>query len=317
MNAADSERLAGVLENELGMYVEDGTDPDVVVFNTCSIRDHAEQKLYDTIGPYAGKKRDGKSIALVVTGCVAQQEGEALLRRVPELDVVMGPQYVTRLKSVLDSVDLGHQVVATAPAIHSDRDFSKPIREHPVKAWVNVIYGCNEHCTYCVVPSVRGMEQSRPMEAILEECRDLAAAGYREVTLLGQNIDAYGRDMVPKRNFADLLKFLNANLKDSTNMRIRYVTSHPRYFSGKEQNNERNTTGPHEETAHGGRRVLMGFGRGCHPDGFLHIFCWGCVCTIASSVCVCSFVPMFPLFLTLSLSLSHTHTHTHMFVGMG
>merc|ERR1711935_514184 len=101
---------------------------------------------------------------------------------------------------------------------------------HTVRSWVNVIYGCNEHCTYCVVPSTRGMEQSRSMESILDECLDLVNyRGYKEITLLGQNIDAYGRDMVPKRSFADLLHYLNANLPSSEGrggaIRLRYVTS--------------------------------------------------------------------------------------------
>ena len=182
------------------------------------------------MGPYAAQKRKGKQIALVVTGCVAQQEGEALLRRVPEIDVVLGPQYVPYLSNVLERVKDGHQVVATAPMLVQE-DLSQPIRGHDVRAWVNIIYGCNEHCTYCVVPATRGMEQSRTVEAILQECLDLADAGYKEVTLLGQNIDAYGRDMVPKRNFADLLEYLNARLPSP--MRIRYVTSHPRYFSDR------------------------------------------------------------------------------------
>jgi tRNA-2-methylthio-N6-dimethylallyladenosine synthase len=230
MNVADTERLAGVLENELNMKPTT-KDPDVVIFNTCSIREHAENKLYDALGPYAAKKRNGKELALVVTGCVAQQEGEELLRRVPEVDVVLGPQYIPHLKNILESVEWGHQLVATLPMIHQDRDLSKPIRDHRVRAFVNVILGCNEHCSYCVVPGTRGMEQSRPMETILDECLDLAANGYKEVTLLGQNIDAYGRDMVPKRTFADLLIYLNVNLPDG--MRIRYVTSHPRYFSDR------------------------------------------------------------------------------------
>jgi len=134
------------------------------------------------------------------------------------------------LANVLNRVQDGHQVVATAPMLIQE-DMSRPIRGHDVRAWVNVIYGCNEHCTYCVVPATRGMEQSRTMEAILKECLDLAEDGYKEVTLLGQNIDAYGRDMVPKRNFADLLEYLNARLPSP--MRIRYVTSHPRYFSDR------------------------------------------------------------------------------------
>jgi len=114
------------------------------LFNTCSIRDHAEQKLYDKLGPFAAQKRNGRKLALVVTGCVAQQEGEALLRRIPEVDVVLGPQYVPFLKNVLESVEWGRQVVATAPMLHQEaNDFSKPVRGHAVRAWVNVINGCN------------------------------------------------------------------------------------------------------------------------------------------------------------------------------
>jgi len=233
MNVSDSERLAGILENNLKLTAcNDSSKADIVILNTCSIRDHAEQKVYDLLGPYAARKRQGEPIALIVAGCVAQQEGEALLKRVPEVDLVMGPQYVSRLGDLLDDVSRGHQVVATDPTLISE-DLSRPIRGHAIRAWVNVIYGCNEHCTYCVVPGVRGVEQSRPLEGILKEVLELADAGYKEITLLGQNIDAYGRDMVPKRSFADLLHFLNENIPDGTVERIRYVTSHPKYFSDR------------------------------------------------------------------------------------
>mmetsp|Transcript_11969 Transcript_11969/g.25909 ORF Transcript_11969/g.25909 Transcript_11969/m.25909 type:complete len:751 (-) Transcript_11969:103-2355(-) len=233
MNVADSERLAGVLENNLRLKATDASsDADVVVLNTCTIRDHAEQKVYDALGPHAARKRRGEAVAIVVAGCVAQQEGEALLRRVPEVDVVMGPQYTGRLGDLLEGVGRGHQIVATDPTLISE-DMSQPVRGHATRAWVNVIHGCNEHCTYCVVPGVRGVEQSRSMESILQECLDLAEAGFKEITLLGQNIDAYGRDMMPKRTFADLLHYLNKNIPEGTIERVRYVTSHPRYFSDR------------------------------------------------------------------------------------
>jgi tRNA-2-methylthio-N6-dimethylallyladenosine synthase len=233
MNVADSERLAGVLENKLSLSIaQNPAKADVVILNTCSIRDHAEQKVYDALGPFAARKRRGEPLALIVSGCVAQQEGEALLKRVPEIDLVMGPQYVSRLGDLLDDVSRGHQVVATDPTLLSE-DLSRPVRGHDVRAWVNVINGCNEHCTYCVVPGVRGVEQSRSMESILNECMYLAEAGYKEVTLLGQNIDAYGRDLNPRRTFSDLLHYLNEGIPDGTIERIRYVTSHPRYFSDR------------------------------------------------------------------------------------
>ena len=330
MNVADSERIMGVLEGELGLKSLDGHDsgddgmdqslitksksstaksdnkksiPDVILLNTCTIRDHAEQKVYDALGPYTSLKRSGHALAIVVAGCVAQQEGEKLLRRFPEVDLVLGPQYIPWLGELLVEVGKGSQLCMTESMIWSEkanRDSSRekdgewmmPIkRGHSTRAWVNVIYGCNEHCTYCVVPSVRGVEQSRSMDAILQECRALAESGYKEVTLLGQNIvsivsvadvvvvlfefhhpyiiskwirlfliksplrlisfvscisyfvlvsslmfpilfpkDAYGRDMSPRRTFADLLHYLNDNLPPGLS-RIRYVTSHPRYFS--------------------------------------------------------------------------------------
>ena len=235
MNVADSERLEGILQHDLQLVPADDSShsssstPDLVLFNTCSIRDKAEQKLYDALGPFAALKRQGRQLALIVTGCVAQQEGEALLKRVPEIDAVLGPQYVPHLRNVLEQVVAGHQIVATAPMLLQESNSggdtglaNRPIRGHNVRAWVNVVHGCNEHCTYCVVPATRGVEQSRTMDSILSECLELAAAGYREVTLLGQNIDAYGRDMQPKRTFAQLLTFLNKRLPDQ--MRIRYVS---------------------------------------------------------------------------------------------
>lgn len=334
MNVADSERLEGVLQHQLSLRKIDTADSsdkpipgivasnkgngglsssrssgpaDLVIWNTCSIRDHAEQKVYDAVGPYAARKRkpvmlqngggtngvssnnNNKHSVLIVTGCVAQQEGEALIKRVPEIDAVIGPQYIPYLPSVLDAIlNDGQQVVLTAPNIltHNIQEqqqqnirrlnvvdramvdestqpltpgtvngldeestdginsvgwYSEPVRGNPVTAFVNVLFGCNEHCTYCVVPATRGMEQSRTMESILQECQMLANQGYKEITLIGQNIDAYGRDMVPKRNFAQLLEFLNNNLRPSTDNnndgngieRIRYVTSHPRYFTDR------------------------------------------------------------------------------------
>ena len=133
-------------------------------------------------------------LKVVVAGCVASQEGETLLRRVPEVDLVMGPHHVNRLDQLLDQVDQGSQVCAIEP-IHITEDVATPRRDSDISAWVNIIYGCNECCTYCVVPGVRGKEQSRDPDAIKREILSLGEAGYKEVTLLGQNIDAYGRDL--------------------------------------------------------------------------------------------------------------------------
>jgi tRNA-2-methylthio-N6-dimethylallyladenosine synthase len=191
MNQADSERMEGQLQalgiRRLGEE-EVKRKPDVVVLNTCSIRDRAEQKVYSHIGPHAKRKREGDDVVIVVAGCVAQQEGEALLRRAPEVDLVMGPQYANRLADLLEDVSNGNQVVAT-DAAHIMEDSTKPRRSSSVAGWVNVIYGCNERCTYCIVPTTRGVEQSRPVESIVVEVKQLVSQGYKEITLLGQNIE--------------------------------------------------------------------------------------------------------------------------------
>jgi len=234
MNKADSERMAGILD-ALGWEPCDNPDlADLILYNTCTIRDNAEQKVYSYLGRQAKRKRDQPHLTLAVAGCVAQQEGEQLLRRVPELDLVMGPQHANRLGDLLEHVLNGNQVVATEP-IHIVEDITKPRRDSDITAWVNVIYGCNERCTYCVVPNVRGTEQSRTPAAIRAEIETLAERGYKEITLLGQNIDAYGRDLpgsTPegrhKHTLTDLLSFVH----DVPGIeRIRFATSHPRYFT--------------------------------------------------------------------------------------
>ncbi|HIK09998.1 MAG TPA: tRNA (N6-isopentenyl adenosine(37)-C2)-methylthiotransferase MiaB [Oscillatoriaceae cyanobacterium M33_DOE_052] len=234
MNKADSERMAGILEEMGFQFSEDPNDADLILYNTCTIRDNAEQKVYSYLGRQAKRKQEHPELTLVVAGCVAQQEGESLMRRVPELDLVMGPQHANRLRDLLEQVFDGNQVVATEP-IHIVEDITKPRRDSKVTAWVNVIYGCNERCTYCVVPSVRGVEQSRTPEAIRAEIEILAAQGYKEITLLGQNIDAYGRDLPGTKpdgshlhTFTDLLYYIH----DVPGVeRIRFATSHPRYFT--------------------------------------------------------------------------------------
>ena len=234
MNKADSERMAGILEDMGFKWSQDPNGADLILYNTCTIRDNAEQKVYSYLGRQAKRKHKNPDLTLVVAGCVAQQEGEKILRRVPELDLVMGPQHANRLEDLLTQVFDGNQVIATEP-IHIVEDITKPRRDSTVTAWVNIIYGCNEKCSYCVVPSVRGVEQSRTPEAIYAEMELLAKQGYKEVTLLGQNIDAYGRDLPGvtasgrhKHTLTDLLY----QVHDIPGIeRLRFATSHPRYFT--------------------------------------------------------------------------------------
>mmetsp|Transcript_26852 Transcript_26852/g.42110 ORF Transcript_26852/g.42110 Transcript_26852/m.42110 type:complete len:751 (+) Transcript_26852:68-2320(+) len=297
MNSADSERIEGQLmslgirplvdyeekattmtDDNDGLFQETKTirkskkkKPDIIILNTCSIRDHAEQKVYSYLGPHAKRKRDGEDVTIVVAGCVAQQEGKSLMIRVPEIDLVMGPQYANRIGDLLEDVANGNQVVATE-ASHIMEDSTKPRRQSSVCAWVNVIYGCNERCTYCIVPTTRGVEQSRPVESIVDEVSELVNQGFKEVTLLGQNIDAYGRDMIPKRKFSDLLKIVGSvpGLE-----RLRFVTSHPRYMSLGVVDAVADTPTAceyfHIPFQSGSNSVLKAMGRGHTREKFLQI----------------------------------------------
>ena len=236
MNKADSERMAGILENLGYIKAEDEFEADLVLYNTCTIRDSAEQKVYSYLGRQAKRKHKIPELKLVIAGCLAQQEGASLLRKVPELDLVMGPQHVNNLENLLERVDSGNQVVATED-VYISEDITNARRESGICAWVNIIYGCNERCSYCVVPSVRGKEQSRLPLAIKNEINSLAENNFKEITLLGQNIDAYGRDLSGRfidgsdtKSLSNLLEYIH----DINGIRrIRFATSHPRYFSKK------------------------------------------------------------------------------------
>ena len=189
MNKADSERMAGTLEKMGYTRADNELNADLVLYNTCTIRDNAEQKVYSFLGRQAKRKHKTPNLKLVVAGCLAQQEGESLLRRVPELDLVMGPQHINNLENLLGKVDLGNQVAATEETFISE-DITSARRESSICGWVNIIYGCNERCSYCVVPSVRGKEQSRYPNAIKNEIQKLACLLYTSPS---------PRDVVPSR----------------------------------------------------------------------------------------------------------------------
>jgi len=234
MNKADSERMSGILQTMGYQLAEEELKADLILYNTCTIRDNAEQKVYSYLGRQARRKKSDPNLKIIIAGCLAQQEGETLLRRVPEIDLVMGPQHANRLENLLNQVDNGQQVLATDEQ-HVYEDITTARRESDICGWVNIIYGCNERCTYCVVPSVRGKEQSRTPQAIKQEIEELARIGYKEITLLGQNIDAYGRDFKAyefnksgQLNLSYLLEYIH----DIEGIeRIRFATSHPRYFT--------------------------------------------------------------------------------------
>jgi tRNA-2-methylthio-N6-dimethylallyladenosine synthase len=224
MNELDSEIMVGQLEKRGLKRIDDEEMADLLIFNTCSIRDLAERKVMGKLGQL-GRSKTRKSM-IGVTGCMAMAKKETLFRKLPHVDFVIGTNNITDLNHVLDeALATGRQLIRTDDQFEENLDYLAAKRDDPVKAYVSVIRGCDKFCTYCVVPYTRGQEVSRPPESIEEECRKLAGQGYKEITLLGQNVNSYGKDK-PEWNtlFHDLLYRLD---KIPGIERIRFMTSHP------------------------------------------------------------------------------------------
>jgi tRNA-2-methylthio-N6-dimethylallyladenosine synthase len=229
MNEHDSERIAGILQKQ-GYSASPGAEnADMIILNTCSIREKAEQKFYSELGRLKGLKSANPDMRIAVAGCIAQQEGRGLLSRAPYVDMVFGPSDIGRLSTLVET-KLSHSV----PVVETtgDPDYQRKqipaARADKLKAWVSIMYGCDNYCTYCVVPYLRGRERSRHPDDIVRETRDLALAGYKEITLLGQNVNSYGKGLQNGVHFPELLKRIN---EISGIERIRFVTSHPRDLS--------------------------------------------------------------------------------------
>ena len=227
-NEADSEKLRGYLA-EMGYgFTQDEFRADVIVVNTCAVREHAEMRVLGNVGAlnHTKKARPGQIVA--VCGCMVQQPhmAEKIKKSYPVVDLVFGPHELWRFPELLERVMLRHKRVFAAEK--SDGVVAEGIplrRDGTVKAWLSIMYGCNNFCTYCVVPYVRGRERSRRPEDILAEARQLVADGYRDITLLGQNVNSYGKDLDGGVDFADLIRLINDIPGD---FRIRFMTSHPK-----------------------------------------------------------------------------------------
>ncbi|MBP9841736.1 MAG: tRNA (N6-isopentenyl adenosine(37)-C2)-methylthiotransferase MiaB [Simkaniaceae bacterium] len=224
MNELDTEIMVGLLEKRGLTRVHDETAGDLLLFNTCSIRDLSERKVMGKIGQLT---RMGKQRPIIgVTGCMAMAKKESLFKKLPHINFVVGTNNITDLNVVLDEVlSTGRQTIKTDDKFEENLDYMIARREDKVKAYVSIIRGCDKFCTYCVVPYTRGREVSRPPEDIEKECRFLADQGYKEITLLGQNVNSYGKDQ-PSWNclFHDLLARLD---RIPGIERIRFMTSHP------------------------------------------------------------------------------------------
>ena len=225
MNAHDSEKVVGTLMAKGYAQVPTPEEAHLVLYNTCSIRDKAEQKVYHRLQQF---KRNGKDKVIGVLGCVAQQEGERIFDRAPNVGLVCGSASYNKLGELLVQIEAGDRRV-TGLSLDTDEAFDTPFtrRDNPHRAYITIIEGCDKSCAYCVVPFTRGPERSRSSESVMAEARRLAAEGYSEIQLLGQNVNSY-RDRTPAGwNFATLL----ARVAEIPGIRrVRYTTSHPRDF---------------------------------------------------------------------------------------
>jgi len=225
-NELDSARIAGLLAREGYSLVEDEREADLIILNGCSIREKAEQKLYSRLGSYQALKAQRPGLRLGVAGCLAQREGEGLLRRFPYLDVVVGNgEHLAEMPQLLQiAADRPVAAVGEPTGLFpTDVDVH---RESRFRAWVGIMEGCDNFCAFCVVPMTRGRERSRPPDHILREVAWLRDHGYREITLLGQTVNSYGMKLDPPMSFATLLRRLDAEIGKA--MRVRFTTSHPK-----------------------------------------------------------------------------------------
>ena len=233
MNVHESEKLAGTLESLGYISTDEDEKADVVVFNTCCVREAAEQKALGNIGKFKPIKKQKKDMIIAVCGCMVQQEKRAkeIYEKFPFVNIVFGTHNSYKFEEYLTSVlekkqKRVYQIVKEDPCLPTE---VKSYRTSGVNAWVNIMYGCNNFCTYCIVPYVRGREKSRPLEDIVLECKGLVEEGYKEITLLGQNVNSYGNTFNNgKNNFAELLKAVD---EIEGNFVIKFLTSHPKDLS--------------------------------------------------------------------------------------
>jgi tRNA-2-methylthio-N6-dimethylallyladenosine synthase len=232
MNEYDSAKMADVLKASHGLELtQDESEADVILINTCSIREKAQEKVFSQLGRWKELKQGGKPVLIGVGGCVASQEGDAIIKRAPFVDLVFGPQTLHRLPQLIEAKRATGkpQVDISFPEIEKFDRLPEPRAEGPT-AFVSIMEGCSKYCSYCVVPYTRGTEISRPFDDVLVEVAQLAEQGVREVTLLGQNVNAYQGPM-HDGGTADLAVLIHAIAQLESIGRIRFTTSHPLEFS--------------------------------------------------------------------------------------
>lgn len=262
MNVHDSEKMAGILKRQGYVITGDRSEADVIIFNTCSIRQKAEQKFLSELGRIKSIKKARPSLKVAVAGCIAQQMGESLLKRAPHVDYVLGPQNVHAIGDIAQSESF--VAIGDNPEIAG---MELPVlRNERGRAWVSIMFGCDNFCSYCVVPQTRGRERSRPLRDILREAESLGRDGFKEITLLGQNVNSYRGET----DFPGLLRELN---RISGIERIRFVTSHPRDLSDSLIESiaelEKVCEHLHLPLQSGSTRVLADMNRGYSMDDYI------------------------------------------------
>jgi len=227
-NVADGQRLMGMLQEMGFSFTQEPKEADLVILNTCAVREHAEQRVFGNLGALTHTKKENPEQVICLCGCMAQEE--RVSRRVKEsyrhVDLVFGPHALWKFPELLWQVYESHKRVFSVADEHGSIAEGIPaVREKGVKAWVSIMYGCNNFCSYCIVPYVRGRERSRDRDAVLAEVRELVESGYKDITLLGQNVNSYGNDLGGGYDFADLLSDIDLIPGEYL---IRFMSSHPK-----------------------------------------------------------------------------------------
>ncbi|GAF09774.1 tRNA-i(6)A37 methylthiotransferase [Paenibacillus pini JCM 16418] len=229
MNEHDSETIKGLLEQMGYTSTEDRKEADIILLNTCAIRENAEDKVFGELGHLKHLKTEKPDLLLGVCGCMSQEENvvNRIMQKHGFVDLIFGTHNVHRLPQLIQEALFSKEMIVEVWSKEGDIIENLPKKRQGLRAWVNIMYGCDKFCTYCIVPFTRGKERSRRPEDVIAEVRDLARQGFKEITLLGQNVNAYGKDFIDiKYSFADLMD--DIRLIDIP--RVRFMTSHPRDF---------------------------------------------------------------------------------------
>ncbi len=231
MNLHESEKMAGILSRQGYIHTNDKTQADVILFNTCCIRENAENHAFGNIGELKKLKREKPNLIIAVGGCMTQEKGkpEIIRQRFPFVDIIFGNLNLEELGDLIEKKSKQKKKIVSLREKEGEVvEYDPPLRNSFPNAWVNIMYGCNNFCSYCIVPYVRGRERSRKPEHILAECKQLIEDGYREITLLGQNVNSYGNDGATDMRFPELLEKV-AQIEGD--FRVRFMTSHPKDFT--------------------------------------------------------------------------------------